>query len=422
LHKSHGVLQSFPSVFNSKFTNFEILELSNALAGTVDVAGINLVSQVRLAAGGGSTTTAILNGLVSGSTITQLADGTGFVANITNAVAGVTDVLNLSLSKTGAALAAGTITTTNVETINIAVADATTTAAGSAAVTHTLTLVDTAATTVNVTGNNGLTLTNTGNVAITTFNASGVVANGTAGLDTAAFLAVTFASANTTTAVSITGGAGNDTLTGNAGVDTIVGGAGADIIDGGAGLDILTGGTGIDSFVLATAAASRDTITDFTAGTGGDTLRLSAAQTTVGTAGGAAPVVTADTSAAAAGGGAYALTGATTAATDVIILQNGAALTSGANGGDLSASNNGTELLKALTNSAATDAYTGITTAGASNTAYFVAYQGGNAYIYIGVDTSADSVISAAEISLIGTLTGVAANGLTAANYAVLLA
>lgn len=312
------------------------------------------------------------------------------------------------------------MTAANVETINISTVD-TGTAANTAATVDIATLVATSAKTVNVTGNNGLTLTNAGNVAITKFDASGVVGNGTD--DTATNLAVTFASANATTTanVSITGGAGNDVLTGNAAKDTIVGGAGTDRIDGGAGIDILTGGTGADTFVVAGFAANRDTITDFTVGTGGDLLAFSQASTTAGTAAGAAPVVTADTSPAGAAAGAYALTGATTGATDVIVLQNGASLTTGVNGGDLLASTNGSELLKALTNGDAADAYTGITAAGASNSAYFLAYQGGKAFVYLGADANADSSITSTEIALVGTLDAVAANGLIAANYAVLV-
>ena len=415
------------ATFNTKFTGFEVLELSNALAAatTLNLAGINSVSQVTLTAGGANAADSIIDNLVSGGTVKQTGDGTGFLVQVTNALFNAADVLNLNLSKTGGVLAAGSVTAAGVETININVADASTASTGSAAVIHTLSLTDTAATTVRVTGNNGLTLTNVaGNTAITTFDASGVVANGTAGADTAANLAVSFTSLNVTTTatVAITGGAGDDTLVGAAAKDTIVGGAGNDLINGGAGIDTLTGGTGSDVFTMATAAANRDTITDFTVGTGGDAFVLSAAQTTAGTAAAAAPVVTNSTTAAGAGGGAYALTGATTAVTDVIVLQSGTALASGVNGGDLSASTNGTELLKALTNSDAADAYTGITTVAASQTAYFVAYQGGNAYLYIGVDTSANSLIAADEISLIGTFSNVAANGFTAANYAVLVA
>jgi len=77
---------------------------------------------------------------------------------------------------------------------------------------------------------------------------------------------------------TINGDAGNDTLTGAADVaDTIDGGAGNDKIYGEGGLDSLTGGTGVDTFYLGSnvaAAADLLTITDFTAGAGGDILAL----------------------------------------------------------------------------------------------------------------------------------------------------
>lgn len=51
------------------------------------------------------------------------------------------------------------------------------------------------------------------------------------------------------------------------------GGAGADVMEGGSGNDLLSGGRGRDTFVLSTQSGS-DTIQDFTAGSGGDYLKL----------------------------------------------------------------------------------------------------------------------------------------------------
>ncbi len=266
------------SVFNSKFTGFEILRLSDALAGgsTLDLDGINAVTTVELAAGGANATTSIIDNLASGGTVDIRSASTGVVVQIDAAVAGATDVLNLKLSNaTAGALAFGSVTAANVETINISTVDLGT-GANAAASIDTATLVATAAKTVTVSGNNGLNLTNTGNTAITSFDASGVVAN--SATDTAANLAVTFASANTTASatVTITGGAGNDTLTGNAAKDTIVGGAGADLIDGGTGQDTITVGVGRDIIsitnnddndagdIIGSGTAAADIINGFT--------------------------------------------------------------------------------------------------------------------------------------------------------------
>jgi S-layer protein len=223
------------STFNSKFTGFETLRVSNALNVTVDLDGVNAASRVVLEAGANSGT---INNLSSGGTVDILADNGGTLAiGVKSALVGSSDVLNLVLTKSGGVLAANSITAANVETINIIAADAA--SAGSTANVNTMTLVATAATSVVVTGNNGLTLTNTGNTKITNFDASGVVANNTvdsagvaATTDTAANLAVTFASANNTATASVTikGGEGADVLTGNVAKDTITGGAGADRI------------------------------------------------------------------------------------------------------------------------------------------------------------------------------------------------
>jgi len=178
--------------------------------------------------------------------------------------------LNLVLSNDSTDLDAyGSVTAAGVETITISMVDAGITETSgdveTEATLETLTLVATSTKSLTVSGNNGLTLTNTGNTKITTFDASGVVGNTTN--DTAANLAVTFVSANTTATatVSITGGDGNDTLTGAAAKDTIVGGAGADVISGSTGQDTLTGGAGADQFVFNAGDSyydAFDTITD----------------------------------------------------------------------------------------------------------------------------------------------------------------
>lgn len=301
------------ATFNSHFANFEVLNLTGA-TGTValDMAGINAIKQVTVA----TATALTLNNISTGGTLTITGASTLETVNVANAAFNAADVFTVALSN-GTALtqAFGTVALAGVETVNINTVD-TGTGADVAATADSLILQATSATKIVVAGNNGLNLTNTGNVAVTSFDASGVVANGTT--DTTANLAVTFTSANTTTAVAITGGAGNDALTGNAGVDTIKGGAGNDAISGmvgndvlngeagndtitgGVGSDTLTGGAGNDTFVFATAAethnalyagsntivANLDAITDFT-GNGaaaGDTIQLGVAANVFGAA------------------------------------------------------------------------------------------------------------------------------------------
>jgi hypothetical protein len=230
-------------------------------------------------------------------------------------------------------------------------------------------------------------------------------------------------------AFNVTGTGNNDSLLGGIGNDTLTGGAGADTLEGGLGIDVLTVGTTGDAFIDRvnlngiTLETNRDTIAGFTAGaTNADVVVLSSLLTTAATAGGLNPVFGADTSVAAAGGGAYLVGAVTSANTDVIVLQSGAALTSGATGGDLTLSANGSELLKALTNGTAADTYTQIQAAGAGQSAYLLGYQNGSAFLYLASDAAAaggnnDGAWQVAEIHLIGTFSGITANALVAGNF-----
>lgn len=270
------------SVFNSSFTGFEVLEISNAHTTSIDLDGINGVGRVVLAAG---STGGTIGNLVSGGTVQMKANNAGtLTVNVKSALTGATDVLNLELTKTGAALTANTITVANVETINISAADAATAPAlGSDANVNTMTLTAADAKTITVTGNNGLNLTATGSTKVTSFDATGVVANDTAegaGLaattDSAANLAVTYTSLNATTtaAVSIKGGAGNDSLTGNSAIDTIDGGKGNDFVAGAGGADSIIVGQGNDLIGVggtdgtgsSSSTAAADSVTGFKLG------------------------------------------------------------------------------------------------------------------------------------------------------------
>jgi hypothetical protein len=137
-----------------------------------------------------------------------------------------------------------------------------------------MTLTASKATSIVVTGNDGLTLTATGSAKVTNFDASAVAA--ITSTDTATNMAVTYASLNTssTANVSIKGGAGNDTLSGNNGHDTISGGGGIDGITMTVGNDVVTGGAGVDTYTTTEAlmiANSASTAT-FDGGAGSDVL------------------------------------------------------------------------------------------------------------------------------------------------------
>ena len=239
------------ATFNTRVSGFEVLELSTG--GTngenVDLSTLNDISSVRLA----GITTLTLNDMASGGTLTFTGASTSVTANITNAAGGTTDVLNIAIPvATTGAVAIGSVTAANVETINIDSSDVSTAALGAVAAVNSATLITAAAKSVVVTGNNGLNITNdAGNTAITSFDASGVVAKGSG--DTQVLLAVTFDSVNATASavVTITGGAGNDALTGDVAKDTFV---------------LSAGGSDTVSFNQTLALNGVDTVNNFTAG------------------------------------------------------------------------------------------------------------------------------------------------------------
>ena len=310
------------SVFNNSFKGFETLKITTPASVTVDVTAINNVSKVSTL----GATALVLNNLASGGTLELTGAGTAVTVNVRDALVANNESLNVALSNdTAAVVAFGSVTAAGVETVSIKMVDAgafTSVADDKTPATvDTLTLVAVDATSVTVSGNNGLNLTNGGNVKITNFDASGIKAD--AANDTAALLAVTFASANTTATAAVTikggdgadaltgnagldnisGGAGNDTIIGGAGADTLSGDAGNDSITGGDGLDVLTGGAGADTFVIAAnptfipSASNFDTITDYTkaAGLSFDTISKTAMVlgTQVGTAGAGVATITA---------------------------------------------------------------------------------------------------------------------------------
>ena len=76
----------------------------------------------------------------------------------------------------------------------------------------------------------------------------------------------------TTRADVMRGDGGDNLLSGGAGSDNLSGGAGTDTLEGGVGTDILTGGDGADVFLFSSGKGMNDRITDFAAGV--DQIRL----------------------------------------------------------------------------------------------------------------------------------------------------
>jgi S-layer protein len=252
------------SSFATQVVNFQHLTLSGAGGGTVDLSTLGHYGYVTTT---GDDSGLILNNMVENGTVVVSAASNGgtLTVNIPNAtvVTNTSDVLNVALSRAGA-VAGGSVTAAGVETINISANDVTAKPVPvPGATADSLTIVDTALTSVTVSGNTHLTLTTTGDTSITSVDASGM----TGGL--------TYTTAGTV-AETVHGGAASNALTAGAGAtaDVLIGGTSADVLTANAGLDVLTGGGGHDTFVVQTASSSigvYSTITDFVAG---DQLKL----------------------------------------------------------------------------------------------------------------------------------------------------
>jgi Ca2+-binding RTX toxin-like protein len=280
-------LNDAATTFNGKVSNFERLTVTATGGETMNLTNLDGLSYVTT-----SGTGLTLTGMANAGTLSLTAASTAQVVTMTDAT-GTSDSFNILIGGTSnTATAYGSVTVASVETLTIASDD---TAAAPAGVQHSLTVVDTAAKSITITGDAGVALTFAG-TALTSLDASGVtkgaVAYTTGALAAASTLAGgagndTIDAALSTKAVTLNGNAGNDALTGSAtigstinggaGTDTLVGGTGADIIDGGAdadaissstGLDILTGGAGNDTFNITTPlnGNSYATITDAAAG------------------------------------------------------------------------------------------------------------------------------------------------------------
>lgn len=256
---ANAVTLSGSTAFAAQLDSFERLAVTGATgAQAIDLGKLGFTNHVTVAgvAAAGALT---LTDLANNGTVVLTADlgaGAGITAAIKDAATGTADVLNVQMVKDGV-LAGGVLTAANVETVNLAVTDPVTT---NGVATHTLTLTADKATSVNVTGNAGLTLTMTGSTKVTSIDGSAMTAGG-----------LTVTSLNTTAATTIKGGAGADVLTAATGTtaDVLEGGAGNDVLVGNKGLSTLTGGAGNDVFVLNVPSLnvnSYATITDFAAG------------------------------------------------------------------------------------------------------------------------------------------------------------
>ncbi len=413
------------SVTGAQFSNFEVLRATAATDIDMDLITGSTITAIQTS---GSSTIVDMNA-TQAAAVTVLATGALDLRIKGSTVPGVSDTLSLTTSTTNTAVTMATLVSAGTETINL-------TANTGTGTTTISTLAHGDWSTLNLAGAAAITITSTATAAIINTNVNGSTATGVLTLDFAL---------SATNGIGLTGGSGNDALTGTAQGDNIVGGAGNDTIvtgngvnyaTGGTGDDTITGGTGVDTITAGegadtitgalgidvidltettsavdivslsgvTAAANRDTITGFTSAK--DILKLDLDYTTVATAAAAAAVTqTSAVSLVTAAAFNIAALAATTAK-DLYILTGGNETTA-----DLSASTTGTELFKYL--GTAGNAATSLTVTGTGNMFFIAAFDAGNTYVYQvteNLDTlGADTAASAADVVLVGTLTGTAA-------------
>jgi len=209
--------------------------------GAVTIGAIQAAGDVVFNAAGAGTTTV---STFTGDNVTVDLSGTGSSSSGTLAVTAAT-----SASVTGSTLVANTITVTAADTATKATGALTVYAKGGV-LTDSLTITGTSAqTSVTVTGNLGAQASNASDTV--TINAPGTIdISGLTGYETSIL------NGYLTTAP----------LTSSA--NTITGGAGADVIRGGKGQDTLTGNAGADSFRFNdgdSLVSAPDTIVDFKA-------------------------------------------------------------------------------------------------------------------------------------------------------------
>lgn len=222
-------LSGAPQTF---YTNFERL-LINDTAGdndnskdtvTVDLANLGFTSYVTTAGTVLDTTTAansdtlVLSNLASSGTVNVIASAASanqaITVQVKDAATGTADVVNFGTYVSSADVNFGTFTAANVETVKITSTDSeVNTTLGQVVNTATLALVATSATSIEISGNSHVALTNTGNTKVTMIDGSTMTGN----------LTVTAAG---TVASTIKGGSGGDTLTASSALISTVNAAG----------------------------------------------------------------------------------------------------------------------------------------------------------------------------------------------------
>jgi len=240
----------------ANITGFEVLEVTtNAAAGQTMAGFLTGVTKLVSSADAAANNVSFTN-VAATVTDLQVTGTEGVIAALAVNTAADAVTLTYGTATAGFTVAgAGQTTLNDYEAISIV---------SQGAANNTGAFSATSLTTLNASGSQALTIgaMNAGNTAVATINAGAMTAN--------------FVMTNnvSTTASTITGGSGNDTLFGSTRVDSIVGGVGNDVINGGAGADVLDGGAGNDTFNVTTVTHFTTGVETVIGGAGNDTLSI----------------------------------------------------------------------------------------------------------------------------------------------------
>jgi len=252
----------------NNISNIDVIQTSDALAGTLTVANVDSgIKSVTLAGAhtgvvtfGAGTNTLTMSAAVADS------GGTGLTVNDTGLA--TNDVLNLTLSNSLDVFVTETLVINGFETVNLNTG--TFTDATDEQDIGSLNLVgdvDSAGertdTTLVITGSSDLDIN--GQVTL------GTAGSGEGTIDASAFTGDLELATALDGVSTVTGGSGNDTFTADAVASTLSGGAGDDSITGGSKSDTINGGAGADTLTL-TALTTASDIDTINGGTGNDTF------------------------------------------------------------------------------------------------------------------------------------------------------
>jgi S-layer protein len=244
----------------AQFLNFEILGLTNSTLDASLLTG-SAITGLELLAGGGTYT-----GITQAQALSVTGSTSGTTTLTFNGVSGAADAYSIGFAAKGGTttattIAAGTVSVAGIETINLA------SGSSSGLTSNTITLTDTAAKVVNISGSQALGVTFSAN-----FGNTGAAGTGVSLIDGSTATGAITLSTNNVTAdaggLTVKTGAGADAITLTQ-VTTVTSGAGADTITvqaTGVGSTITTGAGADNINVSLAVGATGVTVTDFVAG------------------------------------------------------------------------------------------------------------------------------------------------------------